>query len=349
MSNSLSLPHLPHSHPAGLPLRNGQLHTPVATRRASWSSVEELQTLAKGLSLDLLPLQLQGGAFGGQVLSADLPPLRLARFQVNGALHNVGQRPKGMLAICMDLDPRPGRAPGRAHGQQLPMHCLFGLGVDREIHLTLPGHITLGVVFLPFEALGQWATELGWPGFAGELLPQSNLKMLHPSSAKALRHHLREVFAMAERSPAQLLLPATQRLVLDDLIPLLLEALIHDPAQELHRLRPPARIEVVKEVQAWIHDHPTQPITLADLCRQAHTSRRTLIQGFHDHLGMGPMAYLKLIRLHGIRKRLLQAEPSSLQIGATAAEWGFFNAGHFAADYRRLFGERPRETLQRAA
>jgi AraC family ethanolamine operon transcriptional activator len=97
-----------------------------------------------------------------------------------------------------------------------------------------------------------------------------------------------------------------------------------------------------------MHHHPTTPITLTDLCRQAHASRRTLIQGFQDHLGISPMAYLKLIRLHGIRRRLLQADPEAIQIGPLAAEWGFYNAGHFAADYRRHFAERPRETLQRA-
>jgi AraC family ethanolamine operon transcriptional activator len=48
-----------------------------------------------------------------------------------------------------------------------------------------------------------------------------------------------------------------------------------------------------------------------------------LIQGFQDHLGMGPMAYVKLLRLHGIRRRLLQAEPGEIQIGAMAEAWGF--------------------------
>jgi AraC family ethanolamine operon transcriptional activator len=104
---------------------------------------------------------------------------------------------------------------------------------------------------------------------------------------------------------------------------------------------------MVKEMQQWMRDHPNRPVTLADLCRQAHASRRTLIQGFKDHLGMGPMAYLKLLRLHGIHRTLLQAEPRELQIGTLAGEWGFYNAGHFAADYCRLFGERPRDTLQR--
>ena len=30
-----------------------------------------------------------------------------------------------------------------------------------------------------------------------------------------------------------------------------------------------------------------------------------------------------------------------------ASRWGFHNAGHFARDYRALFGEQPHETLRR--
>lgn len=60
---------------------------------------------------------------------------------------------------------------------------------------------------------------------------------------------------------------------------------------------------------------------------------------------MGPMAYIKLHRLHGIRRELLTADPRAVTIGGLALRWGFLNAGHFARDYRRLFGELPSQTL----
>ncbi|MFN9659190.1 MAG: helix-turn-helix domain-containing protein [Cyanobacteriota bacterium] len=227
------------------------------------------------------------------------------------------------------------------------MHSLFGLQVNSDIHFTVPANVNIGIVFIPVHALTLWATQLGWSGFDGELLPSSNLLLTHPHSTDGLRNYLRQLFALAERAPDRLRLPAIQRLVREDLIPLLLEALVSGPRPTPRASRLPARIEIVKDLQRWLHAHPTLPVTLADLCREAHASRRTLIQGFQDHLGMGPMAYVKLIRLHGIRRQLLQAEPGEIQIGALAETWGFHNAGHFAADYRRLFGESPRETLRR--
>lgn len=313
---------------------------PVLSR---WTSAEELREGARDLALDLVPLRLEGGGFGGETLTVELPPLRLVRFRVWGRVHSMGRKPKGVLALSLDLDPLPEVGHWRSHGQVLPMHCLFGHDVNRDIHITLPARANLGMVFFPIEALRPWASRLGWPGFDGELLPRANVHLMDPDSATGLRRLLRQIFTMAEHSPAPPRRPATQRLFQEDLIPLLLEALINGPAETK---RPPARIGMVKDAQRWMHDHPTQPITLAELCHQAHVSRRTLIQGFRDHLGMGPMAYLKILRLHGIRRQLLRADPARTQIAPLAGEWGFHNPGHFAADYRRLFGERPRDTLR---
>lgn len=312
-----------------------------------WTSVEELQAILQSLGLHLQLLQLEGGALGGRMLLLDVPPLRLVRLQLDKRVHSLGPKPQGVLTISLDLDPRAREVPLRSHGQALPHDSLFGLDPSREVHLTLPKAVTLGLLFLPLPALAPWANQFGWPGFCGELSPSTNVLPMSPFSSETLRRFLRWLFALAEKDPGRLRLPATQVLIVEDLLPLLLEALLSGPSLP-EPSRPPARIELVKQVQDWMHDHPCRPVTLADLCRQAHASRRTLIQGFKDHLGMGPMAYLKLLRLHGVRQCLLQADPSAIHIGAIAGDWGFYNAGHFAADYRRLFGERPRDTLRRA-
>lgn len=312
----------------------------------SWTSVEELQAILQRLGLDLDLMQLEGGSFAGRLLLLEVPPLRLVRLQLNRRVHGLGPKPKGVLTISLDLDPQPREVPYRSHGQALPDDSLFGLDPSWEVHLTLPTTVTMGMVFFPFEALARWAEPLGWPGFLGELQPGTNVVPMHPTSSVGLRAYLRSLFALAEQDPVHLQQPSTQSLIQGDLLPLLLEALVSGSTVP-QRCRPPARIAMVKEVQQWMHDHPSRPVTLTDLCRQAHASRRTLIQGFQDHLGMGPMAYLKLLRLHAIHGRLLEADPRETHIGTLAGEWGFYNAGHFAADYRRLFGERPRDTLRR--
>jgi len=85
--------------------------------------------------------------------------------------------------------------------------------------------------------------------------------------------------------------PTWQRLALKDVVPLLMSGLSQSLGQGVRpAARAPARIDMVTRVQRWMADHLTEPITLDDLCRQIYASRRSVIQGFREHLGMGPMA-----------------------------------------------------------
>lgn len=310
-----------------------------------WSSVEDMEQIIHHLGLPVQVQQLEAGALRGRAVVAVVGPLRLLRLRMDRRLHSWGPKPPGALTITLDLEPSPLRSPLRAHGRQLPGTCLFGLDSRREVHLTLPPEVVLGLMVIPWAFLRDWVEPLGCSGVDLQEAFGANVLAIDPLRWEGLRGYLRQIFALVEREPGRLSTPSAQRLVLEDLIPLLLDALIHGSGQAGRLLRPPARIEIVKAAQQWLHEHSCEPITLADLCRHAHASRRSLIQGFREHLGMGPMAYVKLHRLHGVRKLLVKADPAQVRIGPLAAEWGFLNAGHFARDYRRLFGELPRDTL----
>jgi len=320
-----------------------------AVFRRPWSSVEEMEAVIQGVGLPLALLQLEGGMLAGEVEAVSVGPLRLVRLRLNRRLHSWGPKPPDHLTIALNLDPRPEAEAWKAHGRPLPCHSLFGMDRGREVHLTLPPGVVLGLVLVPRQTLGQWAERLGWRDFeGGEALLRPNWLPLDAQRWQGLCQYLGQVFEQVRSNPAPLALPATARLIVEDLMPLLLEALVAGLGEGPRLERPPARLEVVQQVQGWIHAHPQRPLTLADLCDQAHISRRTLIQGFRDHLGLGPMAYLKIHRLHAVRRELLAADPQRHRVGPIAAEWGFLNAGHFARDYHRLFGERPRDTLQAA-
>lgn len=69
---------------------------------------------------------------------------------------------------------------------------------------------------------------------------------------------------------------------------------------------------------------------------------------FQDSLGIGPNAFIRHQRLHGVRRELRVAPPQSGVVKASALQWGFRHLGHFAREYHSLFGESPRATLTRA-
>jgi len=116
--------------------------------------------------------------------------------------------------------------------------------------------------------------------------------------------------------------------------------------------RPPAvaarrRQAIVSDARAYVLANRDRPVGVPELCERLHVSRRTLQYCFQDVLGMSPAAYLRAIRLNGARRDLCDAGRAQ-SVKDVAAAWGFWHLSQFATDYRRLFGARPSETLQRA-
>jgi len=97
--------------------------------------------------------------------------------------------------------------------------------------------------------------------------------------------------------------------------------------------------------------HADQPLSLADVCREAGCSARTLQAAFRQHAGMGPMDFLRQLRLDRVRAELQAAKGPGAAAGSgvrdVAQKYGFLHLGHFAAQYRSRFGELPSETASR--
>lgn len=104
---------------------------------------------------------------------------------------------------------------------------------------------------------------------------------------------------------------------------------------------------VVRRAQEYMAAHAEQPLSLADICREVGCSARALQLAFRQHAGQGPMEFLREIRLDKVRAEL-QASPGA-GVRDVAQKYGFLHLGHFAAQYRIRFGERPSETASRQA
>jgi AraC-like DNA-binding protein len=106
------------------------------------------------------------------------------------------------------------------------------------------------------------------------------------------------------------------------------------------------RYRATRSALDYIHNHPREAITVAALASATGASRRTLETGFRDMLDMSPKQFINTSRLRGCREELaLQRGEPGGRIVDTAHSWGFFHLGQFAADYRKLFGELPSQTL----
>ena len=104
---------------------------------------------------------------------------------------------------------------------------------------------------------------------------------------------------------------------------------------------------IVARFEEYLEANPDQPLYLTEICAAIGVAERTLRVACEEHLGMGPIRYLCLRRMHLVRRALLRADPSAATVTRLATDHGFWELGRFAVAYRALFDESPSESLRR--
>ena len=106
----------------------------------------------------------------------------------------------------------------------------------------------------------------------------------------------------------------------------------------------PARLR--RAVDALESD-PARPWTVGEIAQVAGCSVRTLQGDFREEYGVGPVEYLRGIRLSVIHDELVAADPrTGVTVTDIALTWGVSHLGRFSSAYRRRFGQTPSETLR---
>ncbi|WP_165547185.1 AraC family transcriptional regulator [Kribbella sindirgiensis] len=121
----------------------------------------------------------------------------------------------------------------------------------------------------------------------------------------------------------------------------------HSWTEQLHAPAHSAAPRCLRIALEFLHAHPADPITVEDVASAAGVGVRALQEAFRRHLDTTPTAYLRSLRLERARKDLEAGRPASTSVTDIALRWGFVHLSRFAADYRKAFGESPRETLRR--
>ena len=104
---------------------------------------------------------------------------------------------------------------------------------------------------------------------------------------------------------------------------------------------------VIRRLEELLEANHDRPLYISEICAATGSSERALRTCCQDHLGMGPVRYLRLRRMHLARRSLLLAEPAKATVTDIATEYGFWELGRFAVEYRALFGESPSASLRR--
>jgi AraC family ethanolamine operon transcriptional activator len=105
------------------------------------------------------------------------------------------------------------------------------------------------------------------------------------------------------------------------------------------------RQKIMQSIRRKIENHSLDNIFVEDLVAAAGVSGRTLRKIFMEYFGISPSRYLNLYRMYEAHAVLLNSDATTVSVSDIATRFGFWHFGRFASDYRRLFGQRPFDTL----
>jgi transcriptional regulator GlxA family with amidase domain len=100
----------------------------------------------------------------------------------------------------------------------------------------------------------------------------------------------------------------------------------------------------LRDLQAWILEHPDAPLGLPELARRAAMSVRHFGRQFHAEVGMPPAAFVERVRVETAR-RLLETTARSVEDVASAS--GFGTPEGLRRAFSRRVGLSPREYRNR--
>jgi len=290
------------------------------------AGVESITLPFRGWLIELIhlghgPLRRSGGL-------VPLEQLRIISLNLARAAVLRGTSPKGYSSLFCSAS---GAAPVRVDSRPIGADCCFVLGSRAPFDLYLPDSCRVLIVSRPVPGRSRAA-----------------FRSLSADHRAVLDRSMRLIdgyWRTATPDDAA----ATVRSRLNELLEPLAASLIDESAdlpEDYHKRS--VRTSAVALARKYIQAHVRHPIQLADLCDAAGVGARTLEYGFREHYDVGPMAYLRSVRLCLVRRDLASSKHAGRSVTGAARRWGFRHMGQFSRDYRKLFGEMPSATLARA-
>ena len=105
-----------------------------------------------------------------------------------------------------------------------------------------------------------------------------------------------------------------------------------------------AHFSTARRAERYMRGRMDEPLCIDDVCTNMRVSRRYLEYSFNDAFGVSPSRYLRLMRLHEVRRRL-KRPGSGTTVTDEALRLGFNHLSLFSIQYKKTFGESPSATL----
>jgi AraC-like DNA-binding protein len=216
---------------------------------------------------------------------------------------------------------------------------LMVLGPGISVHARTDGPSRWRAICLPTQEFARYAHALT----GGVLKMPEGVSCWHARSAA-----LRELHAIHAEAMRAARITSDSFAALEgghgleqQLIHALVECLT-DPARKI----PVENHRLMASFEELLLTEPNRTWGAAEVSRSLGVSDRLLRRTCRACVGMGPQSFLRLLRLHYVRRALRHSANSPTSVAEAGQQYGFRNLSRLSAAYRALFGELPSHTLR---
>ena len=309
------------------------------TATQQFTDFDVLSSALRGWALSLD--QLDSGPFSCRLTQIQCGPVGLQEGTFSRRVQQRGAAPRGCWTFGVPLSHTTRY---RWRGRSIEADHVIGFDEGTEMEsVSEPGFHILAVS-IEKKAAARLCEATGLPPFSESVGREAALRCA-PAELAQLRKFGNAIADHAKSKPNPIGAKGFSTAVAQTLPSLLAEAM---GRSETTAFTPPANVrsKALRRALEAIHDRAAEPLSITELYRLSGASSRTVRYAFEEAFGIPPKTYLQAYRLNQVRRLLKNHEGArSGSISDIANDWGFWHMGQFAADYRKMFGELPSETL----
>lgn len=278
--------------------------------------------------------QLSVGKFESQLREVSFEGIQIYQEKIKPSTFQRGEGLKNSLCLGLfsDLD-----HPALWMGKAVTGHEILSVFDGGDILLRSPENCSFYSLTVPFELLCSQHADLATSDYANLLDTQSS-DQFHAAYLKIFNHILQNPYIL-ENSTARKQLKSDVLAVTERFV----QTFGHNKVTS--KISTKRAKNVVLTACDMMQANNQEFQSIEELCNITHTSRRTLQNCFELITGQSPAAFMKTLRLNAVKRVLTDHSCTSKVIADVAMDWGFWHLSQFAADYKKLFGESPSQTV----
>lgn len=280
--------------------------------------------------------QIECGPLKATVDRAMFPNLAIQRVQLSRRFHQCGFAPDGVLTFGIPDE----RDKISWYGKSAQRESMMNFNRRNGFEAVSEAGFSAHTISLGSDEFQRDAAALGLPELADQVRDAAEQFSVNSKDISKIRVVAQGLVSVLEKDQVA---GTTAVELQDDLTHMLVRA-VGNPDALVVKSNYSQRQRAVDRALELIATMESVT-TLRQVYEYSGVSYRTLNRAFKERFGIGPKQYIVATRLAGVR-RAITVSPPDTRITDIASDWGFWHLGRFAADYKRMFGELPSDTLK---